>query len=66
MDSQRIQMIQRGSAYPKSHSVSAALFQVWNECSREHQADVKKLMRRIEELETINLEWQESHIALLP
>ena len=47
MTSDRIKVIQEGTAYPESLSVKQALLQVWNECEQE-QNRIKK---------EIELEW---------
>lgn len=44
MDSERIRAIQAATAYPESHSVAAALKQVWHECSGE-QAEARQIIR---------------------
>lgn len=43
MNTDRIETIQRTTAYPESRSVQQALLQVWNECGRE-EATLQELI----------------------
>ena len=44
MDSNRIEEIQKGTAYPNSVSVMSALKQVWNECEHEKKHNKKAMI----------------------
>lgn len=43
MNTDRIEEIQKTTAYPESRSVQQALLQVWNECGHELQECLEKL-----------------------
>lgn len=44
MNSDRIQQIQKGTAYPESRSVALALSQVWNEVAQENAKMIEELI----------------------
>jgi hypothetical protein len=43
MTTDRIEEIQKGTAYPNSVSVQQALLQVWNECQQENKEEIERL-----------------------
>ena len=47
MNSERIEEIQKQTAYPESQSVFTALHQVWNEVGQEYQAEIRQLEARV-------------------
>ncbi len=53
MNSNRIEEIQKSTAYPKSQSVMLALKQVWNECEHSH---TKAIEAKDEEIESLKAE----------
>lgn len=48
MNAARIEEIQKACAYPESHSVAQALYQVWNECSKGEQEALEAAWARME------------------
>jgi hypothetical protein len=48
MNSQRIEEIQKETAYPNSISVQQALLKVWNECSQDYEKQIAELKDRLE------------------
>ena len=43
MTADRIEEIQKGTAFPDSVSVQQALLQVWNECQQEKDKEIERL-----------------------
>lgn len=43
MNSNRIEEIQKKTAYPESRSVALALMQVWNECAQENNKQINEM-----------------------
>lgn len=46
MTSDRIEEIQKTTAYPESRSVLQALLQVWNECEQEQNKKIREVVNR--------------------
>lgn len=46
MTSDRIEEIQKITAYPESRSVYQALWQVWNECEQEQNKKISEVVTR--------------------
>lgn len=43
MNSDRIEELQKRTAYPESRSVALALMQVWNECAQENNKQINEM-----------------------
>lgn len=53
MNTERIEEIQKETAYPQSQSVQQALLKVWNETAQKYKAELKAKDERIAELEAM-------------
>ena len=60
MTSDRIKVIQEGTAYPESLSVKQALLQVWNECEQEQLA-----IQRVSQRSELYFAFMEEYNALM-
>jgi hypothetical protein len=50
MTADRIEEIQKGTAFPDSVSVQQALLQVWNECQQENKEEIERLKAILKEI----------------